>query len=400
MPTKKELPILIVGAGIGGMAVALALAKVKIKTILFEQASEFRIAGAGLQFCPNTLKVIDYLGMYKDFEKIAIFPDNLCYVDGLTGFKFLNLPLGDKFVERFRYPFASFKREDVLRVFLENCKQSPLIKLVTSARVVEVKDLEDRVVVNTEQKDSFEGDAVIGCDGLWSIVRNFILGNEDPASSGQIIYRGVVKSEDMPKNLQLNDITHYVRPNAHIVYYPIGNRGYFNISAIYQTNRVVDPRETAANPEELQYWFKDSIPVVMELLSLVDKTRMWSLNDRTPISSWSRGRMALLGDAAHPTLPYLTSGAGMAVEDAITLAHKISEYRGDYPKIFSEYQKERYIRTAYVQLFSRAYGNVHHSKGVARELRNSLISKRSVEENYDWISYLYSGIDLPNKTVS
>lgn len=390
---NKQLPVLVVGGGIGGMATALSLAKFEIPSIVFEQATEFRVFGSGLQFCPNTFKMIDYLGLLDSFYDIAIFPENLCYVDGLTGKEFMKLPLQGEFVNRFRYHFGSFRRNDVIQTFYDHCRKSPFIQLVTDAKIVKVNDEGSHPIVSSTKGQSFEGSAVIGCDGLWSDIRPYI-DDSKLRISGQIIYRGVVHADQMPKNLRLENIVHYVRPNAHIVYYPIGKKQLFNISAIFQTDRVVDPRETIGKKEELYHWFQGSIPEIMELLERVDTTHMWSLNDRDPVRNWTKGRVTLLGDAAHPTLPYLTSGAGMAIEDAVVLAIEMSKDPSNYPAAFKRYQEQRYIRTSYVQLFSRAYGDVHHSDGTVRELRNSVISQVSDEEKFKWVSFLYKGIDL------
>lgn len=369
------------------MAAALALAKRNLPSTVLEQAPQFREAGAGIQFCPNTFKILHHLGMTEAFTQIANFPEFLCYVDGLTDFEFVRLPLGEKIVDRFDHPFGSFHREEVLREFVKACQASPLITLVTSAKVIAVEEQNNGVVAITEQGERYLGQILIGCDGIGSIVRKFVCGTTKPRDSGQIIYRGVVHRKDMPTDLALENIVHYVRPNGHVVHYPIGRNDYFNISAIFQT---ASPNDS----QNLEDWFAGSIPKVIELIRKVDPAMRWSLCDRDPISVWYKGRIVLLGDAIHPTLPYLTSGAGMAVEDAVVLAKKIALHGDNYVQAFEEYQKERYLRTAYVQLFSRAYGDVHHSSGVGRELRNHLISKRTVEDNYNWVSYLYGGINL------
>lgn len=395
MQNHDKLPIIIVGGGIGGMATALSLAKKQIPCLVLEQAPQFRESGSGIQFCPNTFKVLNYLGISKEMSDIAVFPENIRYRDGLNGLEFVSLPLGKEVVRRFGHPFGSFIRSDVLKTFIDKCKQSPFIKLVTSARVIEVREDGDKVYATTENGETYTGAAIIGCDGIWSSVRKFIADDSKPRISGQIIFRGVVRKDEMPQTIEFDDIVHYVRPSAHLVYYPVGNLGYYNISAIFQTDRLPDPADTKSDKEELLNYFKGSLPILIELLERIDFSKNWSLCDREPISNWSRGKMTLLGDAAHATLPYLTSGAGMAVEDAVVVAEKIVEHNFNYEGAFKDYQKERYLRAAYVQYYSRAYGDVHHSSGVARELRNALISKRTVEDNFKWVSYLYSGINLP-----
>lgn len=135
-------------------------------------------------------------------------------------------------------------------------------------------------------------------------------------------------------------------------------------------------------------------PQVHELLKYVDKSRKWVMSDREPISNWTKGCVTLLGDAAHPTLPHMTQGAGMAIEDAAVLAEFIHKFDRDYPAAFKAYQQERCLRTAYVQTMSRAYVDVHHATGIARELRNFVFSQFNTNQIYDLLGLLYNGIEL------
>lgn len=394
MASKTSLPIIIVGGGIGGTTAALALAKKGIPSILLEQAPQFRETGAGIQLCPNVFKMFDYLGIVDEIKSIAIFPDHLIYVDGINGHRFLNIPLKGPLIERFKYPYGVFHREDLLKALIKECKKYPLITLNTGARVIEIKDEKSHVIVKTEDGRVFEGSVLIGCDGLWSVARDYVVGKELPRFTGHIAYRGVVDIKTVDPKLCPNDVYHWVRDNSHLVHYPIGVQGLFNIIAIFQTDREYPMNDITPNSDELEERFAGSQPEIMALLPYVKRERKWMLYDRDPIKEWFKGRVVLLGDSAHPTLPYLTQGGGMAIEDAVVLANKISEYKDDYESAFLSYQQERYLRCAYVQLFSRAYGETHHSSGVARELRDYLISKRSLEENYEWLAKLYDGIEV------
>lgn len=386
----KSQPIIIVGGGIGGMTCALALAMRNIASVVLEQAPFFRETGAGILLCPNVFKVFDMLGIKEEMTQIASFPESLHYVDGITGFEFLNIPMGKEIEKRYSYPYGSFHREELLRKLVEMCQKSPQIQLVTSAKVVEVFEMADSVFVKTEKGEKFKGEALIGCDGLWSIVRKYVLDDKAPIASGHITHRGVVAQSMLPEALRPCRVIHWDRPDAHLVQYPIGKKGLFNIVAVYHSAKPFD----VDAPDEIDEKFAGSRPEIMQLLTHVDRTKRWMMYDREPLHSWSKGRMTLLGDAAHPTLPHLTQGAGMAIEDAIVLAEMIAKHGGDYTAAFKAYEKARYLRTAHVQLFSRAYGEVHHLSGVARELRNQILAKRTVEENYDWLGMIYKGIEL------
>jgi len=387
--------ILIVGGGIGGMATALALAKKKIASTVLEQAPKFRETGAGIQLCPNVFKMFDYLGITESIKKIAVFPENLIYLDGITGQKFLNISLGQELLLRFLHPYGVFHREELLHALIAECQKSPLITLISDAKATKIQEEQKIVHVETEKGASYSAEAVIGCDGLWSIVRQHIVGKEGPCFSGHIAHRGVVAINSVPERLRPNSVVHWVRDGSHLVHYPISSQGLFNIIAIYQTQKVhEDLEDIAGDPQELNARFRGSQPEILELLSRIDTSRKWQLFDRDPVSNWSTKRLTLVGDSAHPTLPYLTQGAGMAIEDAVVLAEKLVHYKMDYQVAFRAYQEERYLRTAYVQLFSRMYGKSHHSSGVARELRDHLIASRTADENYKWLSTMYRGIEL------
>jgi 2-polyprenyl-6-methoxyphenol hydroxylase-like FAD-dependent oxidoreductase len=395
-----RLPIIIVGGGIGGMCAALALNQMGFSSVVLEQADKFREIGAGIQLCPNVFKMFEVLGIKKIMTEIAVFPNNLIYLDGLTGDVFLKVPLGKEIQSRFNYPYGVYHRQELLQVLINECHQCSLIKLIASSRVIDFEETDESIIVKTAQGTTFKGEALIGADGLWSVIRDKIVGDGKPTFTGHVCYRGVLKVDDVPERLRPNDVYHWVRPEAHLVHYPIGSKGYFNIVAIFSTHRAHSIEDTAGDPEELYEHFADSQPQMLELLSRVDSSRMWMLCDRDPIKEWSRGRIVLIGDAAHPSLPYLTQGAGMAIEDAVVLSRKIFAHNRDYPAAFKSFQKERYLRTGYVQLLSRCYGDIHHLTGVARELRNYLISKRTVQENYDWLAYMYDGIEIHQEKIT
>lgn len=394
--TINQKPLLIIGGGIGGLMLALALAKHSISSLVLEQSDAFRESGAGILLCPNVFKVFKHLGLNEAMTKIAFFPENLIYADGITGFKYLTIPMGKKIEERFHFPYGSFHREELLHVLIEECHRYPQIQLVASARVVHVEERGNKVFAETEKNERYEGEALVGCDGLWSLVRPFILGNEPLRPSEHITHRGIVQVDSIRNPEAQKNVIHWDRPDGHFVQYPIGTRGVFNIVAVYHSKHPEQAFDPQGDPKELNERFAGSCPEILELLKFVDTSRKWMLFDRPPSKEWSRGRMTLLGDAAHPTLPHMTQGAGMAIEDAVVLASSIAKHGNDYAEAFRHYQQERYLRTAHIQIFSRAYGQVHDLDGVGRELRNLLISERTEEENYAWLAPIYSGIELKN----
>ncbi|MBA3283544.1 MAG: FAD-dependent monooxygenase [Nitrosopumilus sp.] len=395
MTKNQRLPILIIGGGIGGIVTALALSRKNISTIVLEQAAQFREAGAGIQLCPNVFKMFDFLGLTKQITNIAFFPDNLIFMDGVTGKEYSRIPLGETFVTRFKYPHGVFHRSELLSILVNECKKSPFIKLITSARVINVEEQDGTVFASTNEDVIYEGDALIACDGIWSIVRENVIGKKEPRVSKSMSYRALVPLDQIPKHIRSNDIVHWQRPNSHLVHYPISTQGFLNIVAEIESEKHHEAHDIIGNPEELENIFVGSPPEILELLKHVDKTRMWMMCDREPQSNWTKGRMTLLGDAAHPTLPHMAQGAGMAIEDAVVIAQFLEKYGEDYTAAFNAYQQERYIRTAYVQTASRAYENVHYASGIARELRNNVLSQAKPELIYDLLGLLYDGIKIP-----
>jgi salicylate hydroxylase len=389
----KNHPFIIVGGGIGGMTLGLALAKKNIPSLVLEQAPQFRETGAGILLCPNVFKMFDYLGISEQMTAIACFPDALIYADGLSGFEYIKIPMGKEVVTRFKYPYGSFHREELLRALVKECQQSPLITLTPAARIVGFEEKNERVFATSDAGITYEGTALVGCDGLWSLVRNYIIENEKPRYSGHVTHRGVVAIDKVPEHIRPNTVIHWDLPNAHMVQYPMGTKGMYNIVAVYKSVKPHQFEDTKGDPEELFERFEGARPEIQQLLAHVDTTKLWLLCDRKPVSHWSKGRMTLLGDSAHPTLPHLTQGAGMAIEDAVVLAEKVSASNGHYEAAFQAYEKERYLRTAFVQYFSSFYGNLHDADGIARDLRNEFISKMSLEEKYTWLGKLYNGIE-------
>jgi len=385
---SKQLPILIVGGGMGGMSTALALAQKGFSSLILEQADQFRETGAGVQVCPNVFKMYEMLNMAPLLNEISFFPESLVYLDGISGQEFVRLPLGQQLRAHFGYPFGVFHRENFMRSLVKECKKSPFIQFAISAKVKDFEEVNEKVIVRTENGAVFEGAALIGADGLFSTIRERMIGDKIQ-HSGHIACRGVIPIDKIPENLRFDSVYHWTRPKAHLVHYPLKNEGLFNIVAIFQSSKQCDLSAPIDSAEEMHQSFEGSRIEVLTLLSMLDAKQMWRLCDRDPISEWSQGRITLLGDAAHPTLPYVTQGVGMAIEDALVLAHNVEHFKGDYASAFQAYQKNRYLRTGAAQLLARLYGEINHASGVARQLRNTILSTKTVQECYDWLAYMY-----------
>ena len=384
----KRPPVLVIGGGIGGLATALALSRKGVPVQVIEQAPEFKEIGAGIQLGPNVFRMFEYLGLTEEMNKWAVFPQGLEMRDSITGKTFVELPVDHRFYEKYHAPYAVVHRADLLNVIYDACKKSNLIQLITSQKVVGIEDNGSAVTARTESGQSFTGAALIGCDGLWSTIRSIIVGDGKPAVSGHIAYRAVIPTADWPKEYRINKMILWGGEKTHLVHYPLRRGELFNLVVVFHSDRYEEGWDTYGDPDELHAKFADKCEPVRTLLKKVEAWKMWVLCDRPPIKEWTKGRVTLLGDAAHPMLQYLAQGANMAMEDAVCLAEQVVKNGDDYASAFKTYQDMRYLRTARVQLMARVFGEIYHASGVNRELRNQVLSEWTTQGGVD-MSWLY-----------
>ena len=389
MSASGPLPFIIVGGGIGGAAAALALSRVGRRSILLEQADNLTEIGAGIQMPPNAFKAFKALGVLEAVQAVAAYPERLVLGDMMTGQPVFQAPIGDAFVSRFGYRYALMHRGDLLQILVDACRASDLITLKTGARVTEFRDTGDRVIVRTAGGDDFEGQAMIAADGLWSATRTALLGPEQPRTDGYIVCRGVVPVSHLPQELYSQSVTMWGGPELDLFHYPLRRGEIYNIGASYRDPTLVPGAPNPKGDRDMMVSrFRDACPHVRELLQYIDVSRAWVLYDRAPVQTWTKGRVALLGDAAHPTTIYISQGACMALEDAVVLARMV-EQTHDVAVAFETYQNARYLRTARIQLTSRQFGDVYHAVGVQRELRNTLLASTRPEALFDTLGWAF-----------
>jgi len=387
----RDLPFLVSGGGIGGLVTAYALASKGFQVRVFEQAPEFRELGAGIQLGPNIFRALERIGLKVDMLSDAWKPGRLEMRDALTGAEITSVPLGEEFIARFKQPYAVTHRADIHGVYLKACQGSNLISLETSRRVDDFIDHGDSVSIQLEGGEEARGRALIGCDGMWSKIRQKVVGDGAPRVSGHIAYRAVLKREEVPDDLWSPDVMLWAGPKTHFVHYPLRRGTLYNLVAVFHSDRYVEGWNTEGAKDELFARFKGQRPEVQRLLERIETWRMWVLCDREPIKEWTKGRVTLLGDAAHPMLQYLAQGACMATEDAVVLAQKVAASPDDPARAFKAYEQERYLRTGRTQIMARVYGEIYHARGVAAELRAQALGARTAEENYEGIGWLYGG---------
>ena len=392
----KNQAFIVSGGGIGGLASALVLAQDGYPVTVLEQAAAFGEIGAGIQLGPNIFRMFDYLGLTNAVNQVAFFPTGLSMNDVLTGEKVTRVALGDLARATYGFPYGVIYRADLHQIFLDACRAQTNISLRTNAKVESFTQSTYGVQVALSSGETVEGSALIGADGMWSKIREVVVGDGKPRVSGHIAYRAVLKREDVPAHLWSDDVTLWGGEKTHLVHYPLRRGELFNLVAVFHSTKYDEGWNSFGDTAELTERFAKACPQVKELLEKIDTWKMWVLCDREPVKNWTDRRVTLLGDAAHPMLQYLAQGAGQAIEDAVVLREALRFTHGDVQLAFQKYQKARYLRTGRVQLTARLYGDIYHASGVQRELRNQLFQSGTESAGFTGLKWMYDGIE-PSK---
>src|SRR5450755_964197 len=392
----KADPIIIVGGGLGGAAAALALGRKGFRVRVLEQAPEFGVIGYGIQLGPNVFSMFDRLGITDAVLAQSITPKAILMIDSVDAGVIVRIPTGTSFRERFKRPYIVIHRVDLHRVLLDACKTLGNVELMPLTGVAAFEDLGNQVRVKTEDNHIIEGAALIGADGLRSIIRTQMLNERSPRMIGYVAHRTIVPMADVRAEVYREEVVLWSGPGFHIVHYPLRGGTLFNIVAVFKTSTYAEKGDIARYRTELDRTYSNSHPSMKALLAMMDLERRWPISDRDPIRHWSKGRVTLLGDAAHPTLQSLAQGACMAIEDAICLAETIDHGDGDFAGAFRQYESARYLRTARVQFESRyLWDNFYHLGGIEREVARQAWAGRCDQEMFQCLAWLYDGFALP-----
>ena len=386
--SNANLPVLVAGGGIGGIATALALTRRGYDVKVLEQASQLGEIGAGIQLGPNGFAAFDALGIGDIARSRAVYTDEMVMHDATDETCVGRIPTGEAFRKRFGNPYAVIHRADVHMSLLEGAQRTERIEVATATTVQRIEQTEDGVVVHDNRGGTHRGLAVIGADGVKSAVRRQYVGDEARVS-GHVVYRAVVDKKDFPLELQWNAASIWVGPNCHLVHYPLRGGEQYNVVVTFHSRAKEEWSVREGSREEVQSYFEGICAKARQLIELPKDWKRWATADREPIAQWTFGRVTLLGDAAHPTLQYLAQGACMAMEDAVTLGEALRVNDNDFAKAFDLYQRSRVTRTARIVLSAREMGRIFHAKGVERLVRNELWKGRSPERFYDAMEWLY-----------
>ncbi len=388
--------MLIVGGGLGGLTAALALARQGRSTRVLEGAPEFGAIGYGIQFGPNVFHVFDRLGLMDQVLAVADSPAAVLMFDALDGKELVRIPTGASFRARFKYSYIVVHRIDLHNVLLDACRHNGAIELVADAMVTGFEERGAAVAVTTSDGRSFSGPALIAADGVRSLFRQKLIGDPERAT-GYVALRTIVPMADVKADVPRDCVALWGGPGMHIVHYPLRHGALFNIVAVFRTSTHAERGDAAAYRAEVERTYGRAHPAMRDLIGMMDMRWRRSVGDRDPVRHWSRGRIVLLGDAAHAPLQSLAQGAGMAIEDGLCLADAIGAANGDFGSAFARFEAARLVRTARVQLESRTLWHFYHCDGLDRDVRNATVADWDEAHLFDCLAWLYDGPSIKNK---
>ncbi len=337
-----KTPITVIGAGIAGLAVATSLAQRGARVTVLEQAAELGEVGAGLQISPNGVAVLEALGLRERAAMLANTPEAVSLRDMADGREVARLPMGETAVKRWGRPYWQFHRADLLGLLAMGAREAG----------VEIK-LGQRI-------DSIAGIAglVIAADGVRSGVRSEIFGGQPAQFTGQVAWRGLIPADAVPGRIA-NAATVYMGPGRHLVTYPLRGGSMINFVAVEERKEWVDEGwNVPDSPDNLRAAFAGAAPDVTGLLKRVEETFLWGLFNHPRLPEWHKGKVALIGDACHPMLPFLAQGAVMALEDAWVLAQELD--RRGIVEGLAEYERRRKPRATRVQKAAATNATAYH----------------------------------------
>ncbi|MDG2502382.1 MAG: FAD-dependent monooxygenase [Porticoccaceae bacterium] len=354
--------ILIAGAGIGGLTAALCLQKIGHQVQLLEQAPKFIEVGAGIQCGANALRVLDYLGLKAEIEAIAVDPLRADFREHKTGAVLHSLTFGQDYAQRHGAPYLHVHRADLHQILANAFNDRAASAVTFNATVASYSEQGDKVTVQTENGRQFEGDCLVAADGVKSVIRDQLLGHRAPVFTGNIAWRGVVPADRLPADFMDKIVSNFVGPNKHMVIYYLRQQQLINFVGVVESELWQQTSWTQRAPwQQLKDDFAGWHPKVQAVIDAADRDQCyrWALYNHKPFSHWSSARVTLLGDAAHATLPFMASGAAMAIEDARILQRALDQ-APNVGQGLQLYQRNRLARTAKIQTMSTQLGRLYH----------------------------------------
>ncbi|MFZ0042767.1 MAG: FAD-dependent monooxygenase [Solirubrobacteraceae bacterium] len=386
MTQSAESEFLVVGGGIGGLAAAYALAQQGRAVRVLEAAPQLGEIGAGIQLAPNATQVLERIGLLAPVLDCSVQPSSLVFMDAQTGERLTSVDLGQPFRERYGTPYTVLHRSDLHAILLEACRGEDRVALEVNKRVVHVDPDDERPAVRCADGSTYAGRAVIGADGLRSVVRTLV-SRDEPVVSGYVAYRGAISVANAHLHEFQDSMVYWWGPGLHLVQYKVRRGELYNQVGVFRS-RVADPESEAfGSTAELDAVFGNCCEPVRRGAALLERGLRWLMIDREPLANWSLGPTTLLGDAAHPMLQYIAQGGCQALEDALCLAEMVA-CRDDVGEAFAAYQAIRIPRTNRVVTTARSFGEMIHIDGIGLALRNRLLAQHEAND-FDELDWLY-----------
>jgi salicylate hydroxylase len=384
--------VIVVGGGIGGLAAALILSRAGLRVRVLERNDEFAELGFGLQLASNATRLLRGYGLLNDVMETAVRPRRLVAMNAVTGQQLTTLDLRQA-ARRYGAPYIVLHRGDLLEVILRHCRKEPTLILEAAKDVTGVADLGDQVAVTCRDGSTYRCQVLIGADGLDSTVRPLVV-NDELRPTGYVAYRGAVPVDTVDRRVGLDEVVAWMGPGMHLVQYALRRGELYNQVAVFRSQEYRQGDPDWGTPEELERVFSVACEAVRVALPSLLRNRRWPMHDRLPVSSWSTGRVTLLGDAAHPMLQYLAQGACQAIEDGAALARELPRLPRtaawpveDVKAALRGYEDRRLEQASRVQRTARTWGEIWHVDGLAMALRDEAFRLRATDDfrRVDWL---------------
>lgn len=388
---SEKSRILIAGGGIGGMATALSLLRRGFDVEIHEQAGALREVGAGVQISPNGNRALHALGVFEALKALS------CNADGKeirlwnTGQTWKLFDLGDEAEARYGFPYLTVFRPDLLQVLVDAVTALKPDALRLGSRVAGCSQDADGVTLDLEDGTQVRGAALIGADGVHSRIRTALWGESKAVFSGMMAWRGVIPMERLPAHMTRSVATNWVGPGAHVVCYPLRTGKLMNfVATVGRSDWRVESWSAEGSREECQADFVGWHEDIQTMIANAPSLFKWALMGRPPMEAWARGRVTLLGDACHPTLPFLAQGAVMALEDAVVLGRSFETHAADIPLALARYEAARLDVTSRKVRGASANTERFHNPALAtQEGAQAYVdrewSREAILQRYEWL---------------
>ena len=379
--------VIVAGGGIGGLSTSIALARSGYAVRTIERADEIKAIGYGIQLGPNAFHAFSRLGIEDRVLAKCSFPEEGLLLDAESAETFLSLPMGAAMKERYGKAYAVIHRGDLHEILTAACAENG-VELVPGCPLTGFEDTGENVRLQTG-KGEMAADALVAADGIWSETRATLTGAAPPERLGYVAFRAVTPTNEVAPELTRNAVMLWCGPGYHMIHYPLRGGELFNLVAAFDYRLTSEGGEELPLEERLFKRFEGACDHVRSLLTLVELHQHWEISSFNPISTWSKGRVILIGDSAHAMLQAMAQGACQSIEDALVLADRMSAFGGDIVSAFQAFNASRLMRVTRIQYMSRFMWELIHVRGAYSDLRQHLLANYRGKNTLEALAWLY-----------